>query len=76
MSEIEIIWAWAGCLIMSTGLGVSKERVLEGFCVSLLFGPLGLIYMIGAPYGKSRCQWCKAWLFKKSQACPHCTREQ
>lgn len=75
IGEMEILWMWFGCVATSLAIGINKQRAFEGFGAGLLFGPIGLLYMIGCPFGQNRCSYCAGWIRNDAKACHHCTRE-
>lgn len=57
-------------------IGRIKARVMDGFCLGLVLGPIGLIIaFLLKDNTRKPCPYCKESIKKTAVLCPHCHQE-
>jgi hypothetical protein len=66
------LWLWAiVCGVLGITIGSKKGRPIVGLLLGLLFGPLGIVFLL-LTRRKTTCPYCVAPIHKDAITCPHC----
>ncbi len=73
---MEWVFLWLISIVVATSIGLSKKEGFSAFFLSLIFGPLAVLFAI-LSIGKHRhpCPFCKELIMKGAKICPHCRGE-
>jgi hypothetical protein len=72
---VEFILFWLLCPILCAAIGSRHGEGLLGFVCGLIFGPLGIIFVLLSKGNRKHCPFCKELVNKKATVCPHCQKE-
>lgn len=73
MEALLVFWLLFG--ILGALIGASKQRAALGFLLGLLFGPLGLLFILFTRGSRKKCPYCRELVQLDAVVCPHCQKD-